>query len=130
MQPLRTGRALKAFELKTGWSYLSFLSFLVSCFITSLELSPASASTMEASATPAMEPSTAEAPSVEAPKTGLSSEGIGSGDPTMIEPAEGAGTHSSVGGAPAKAAATRIGGMVEAPSRRIETIAIDDGPAM
>ena len=85
---------------------------------------------MEASAAPAMEPSTAEAPSVEAPKTGLSSEGIGSGDPAMIEPAEGAGMHSSVGGAPAKAAATGIGGMVEAPSRRIETIAIDDGPAM
>ena len=55
------------------------------------DLSMASA-TMPASA--AMEASAAEAPSVEAAKAGLSSEGIRSRSPAMIEPAEGARMHA------------------------------------
>jgi hypothetical protein len=69
------------------------------------------------------------APSVEAAKTRLSSGGIGSRNPSMIEPTEGAGVRSCLC-VRAKTSAMRIGGMIEARSRRIRTIAVDDGPAM
>ena len=59
--------------------------------MTSLELSVASASVAAPSA---MEASATETPAMEAAKAGLSSEGIGSGNPSMIEPTEGAGMHA------------------------------------
>jgi hypothetical protein len=77
---------------------------------------------MEASAT--VEP----AP-MEASKTGAPTEGAGSRKPTMIEPAEGAGTHATRAEAAAvKIAAVKVGSMAEA--RRTKVIAIDDRPAM
>jgi hypothetical protein len=48
---------------------------------------------MGAAATAAMEAAATTA--VEAPETGLPSEGIGSGNPAMIETAEGAGMRSA-----------------------------------
>jgi hypothetical protein len=79
---------------------------------------------METSSEPTSVKPSSEASSMEAPEAGPSPEGTGPRKPTMIEPAEGAGTHA----APTEAAAMRTGGMAEA--RRMKVIAIDDRPAM
>lgn len=82
-----------------------------------------------------MEASAAEAASMEAAKARLPSEGIGSRNPAMIEPTEGAGMHARlcVGAKSLMASKTSpmgIGGMIKVPSCRIKAVAIDDGPAM
>jgi hypothetical protein len=96
------------------------------------------ASTVEAAA-PSVETSTAEAAPMEAAEAGLSSEGIGSCNTSMIEPAEGAGMHSSrhvwcvaavKALVPGKTAAMEVGCMVEVRSARTKIIAIDDRPAV
>src|SRR5580693_3030746 len=99
-----------------------YSSFVVSCLDTSCHLSPASAPSMETSAT-AVE-SSCKPSSPEATKAGASSEGAGPRKPAMIEPAEGAGTCATRVGI----AAVKIGGTSEA--RRMKVIAIDDRPAV
>jgi hypothetical protein len=77
----------------------------------------------------AVEASSAEAPSMETAKAGLSSEGIGSGNPSMVEPTEGAGVRSCLC-VRGKTSAMRIGGTIEVRSRRVKTVAIDNGPTV
>jgi hypothetical protein len=83
--------------------------------------------------------SSVKAFAVEASKAGLSSEGIGSGIPTMAKPTEGAGMHSAGNMCritamkrlmPTKTSAMRIGAMIGVRSTSTKTIAIDDRPAM
>ena len=73
--------------------HFSFHDLFTSC---ELSVAPATmaASSVEATA-PSMETSAAEAAPMEAAKAGLSPEGIGSCNTSMIEPAEGARMHSS-----------------------------------
>jgi hypothetical protein len=73
---------------------------------------------------------------VEAAKAGPPLKSIGSGNPSMIEATEGAGMRSrrdmrvvKSTGTP-KAAAARIGGVIEVRSTRMKTIAVDDSGAM
>jgi hypothetical protein len=68
------------------------------------------------------------AASVEAAKAGLSSEGVASSNPAMVESTEGAGMHSSL--MTGKATGMNVPGMIEVRSTRMKIIAVDDSPAM
>lgn len=74
-----------------------------------------------------MEAAGAHAASVGAANAGLSSEGVGSRNPAMVEPAEGAGMRSPM---TSEATAVNARAMIEVPSTRMKIIAIDDRPAM
>jgi hypothetical protein len=67
------------------------------------------------------------AASVEAAKAGLSSEGVASSNPAMIESTEGAGMYSLM---TRKATGMKVPGMIEVRSTRMKTVAVDDSPAM
>jgi hypothetical protein len=67
------------------------------------------------------------AASVRTAKAGLSSEGVASSYPAMVESTESAGMHSLM---TSRATGVNVRAMIEVRSTRMKIIAVDDSPAM
>ena len=104
-----------------------------------LSVAPTAVASASSMKSPASKSSAAvKAAAVETAETGLSSERIASGNPSMVEPTEGAGvrsdgrvrvTASTKSLMSVKLSTVRIG-MIEVRSARIKTIAVDNSSAM